>query len=289
MSSSSRSRASLGILKPLKRRWPKNVDVRQIGQETLCLLGVNFFWEIDMSKPWWVIFYHMAVSKYGWCWTVFWETFNLLKREVSRQKSHEPHPFQSKSGLDSRSSSSPDVWNACEQFHRQGLPFWSFFFWKSAFALLRFYADFKEWSCFEWGELVLTFCHCWRWPLVDMVFNIWFHTSTHLRTDTPNCHQAQASLGRFLDRRTSSVQDASCAASDAQGRLNRLQEQSRTVPGSGHWMDMDGYGWREKERKDITPHWNWEWNDTMICQMVEANEVDAWCMDRSKNCTSCKF
>lgn len=42
--------------------------------------------------------------------------------------------------------------------------------------------------------------------------------------------QAQASLGRFLDRRTSSVQDASCAASDAQGRLNRLQEQSRTVP-----------------------------------------------------------
>eukprot|EP00435_Cladocopium_sp_Y103_P055617 s515_g18.t1 len=41
--------------------------------------------------------------------------------------------------------------------------------------------------------------------------------------------QAQASLGRFLDRRTSSVQDASCAASDAQGRLNRLQEQSRTV------------------------------------------------------------
>ncbi|CAK9096131.1 Hypothetical protein (Fragment) [Durusdinium trenchii] len=41
--------------------------------------------------------------------------------------------------------------------------------------------------------------------------------------------QAQASLGRFLDRRTSSVQEASCAASDAQGRLNRLQEQSQTV------------------------------------------------------------
>lgn len=37
MSSSSRSRASLGILKHLKRRWPKNDDVRQSGQNTLFL------------------------------------------------------------------------------------------------------------------------------------------------------------------------------------------------------------------------------------------------------------
>ena len=67
----------------------------------------------------------------------------------------------------------------------------------------------------------------------------------------PNCHQAQASLGRFLDRRTSSVQDASCAASDAQGRLNRLQEQSRTVPGSG-WIDsMDGERKRERIAEKI--------------------------------------
>lgn len=132
--------------------------------------------------------------------------------------------------------------------------FGDFFVWKSAFTLLRFYADFKEWSYFEWGELVLTFCHCWRWPLVDMVFNIWFHTSTHLLTDNPNCHQAQASLGRFLDRRTSSVQDASCAASDAQGRLNRLQEQSRTVPGSGRIDSIDGYGWRERKRENFVRH-----------------------------------
>lgn len=41
--------------------------------------------------------------------------------------------------------------------------------------------------------------------------------------------EAQASLGRFLDRRTASVRDASCAASDAMGRLQRLSEQSRTV------------------------------------------------------------
>lgn len=157
----------------------------------------------------------------------------------------------------------------------------------SAFALLRFYADFKEWSCFEWGELVLTFCHCWRWPLVDMVFNLWFHTSTHLRTDTPNCHQAQASLGRFLDRRTSSVQDASCAASDAQGRLNRLQEQSRTVPGSGRIDSIDGYGWRgERDKK---------YHDILELRMKWYHDMSDgwgkwdWCMDRSKNCTSCKF
>lgn len=73
-------------------------------------------------------------------------------------------------------------------------------------------------------------------------------------TDNPNCHQAQASLGRFLDRRTSSVQDASCAASDAQGRLNRLQEQSRTVPGSGRIDSIDGYGWRERKRENFVRH-----------------------------------
>ncbi|CAE6909501.1 unnamed protein product [Symbiodinium natans] len=41
--------------------------------------------------------------------------------------------------------------------------------------------------------------------------------------------EAQSALGRFLDKRAASVQEASCAASDAQGRLQRLQEQSNGV------------------------------------------------------------
>eukprot|EP00439_Symbiodinium_sp_Y106_P025812 s174_g3.t1 len=39
--------------------------------------------------------------------------------------------------------------------------------------------------------------------------------------------EAHGALGRFLDKRAGSVQEASCAASDAQGRLQRLQEQSK--------------------------------------------------------------
>ena len=192
---------------------------------------------------------------------------------------------------DSRSSSSPDVWNALRTvFTGRACHFGDFLFWKSAFALLRFYADFKEWSCFDWGELVLTFCHCWRWPLVDMVFNLWFHTSTHLRTDTPNCHQAASVTGSFLG---SSHQQCSRCILCSFG-CPRAFESSPRAESNGAWIGTDrfnGWIWMEREREKryyAILKFRMKWYHDMPDGW---GKWDGWLMhgDRSKNCTCCKF